>query len=118
MSLIQGQIARLGCPSIMAASTGKVLTLDAQRLGHFAWSPLLVSAKTLEGIGTFYGASSDCNQHGISFPIYRSWTGELFSSSYGALRIWRNASGGSSEPDAEQNYILLRGYCNPAALAI
>ena len=26
--------------------------------------------------------------------------------------------GGSSEPDAEQDYILLRGYCKPAGLEI
>jgi len=51
MSLIQGQIARLAWPSIMAASRGKVLTLDAQSPAHFAWGLLLVSAGTPEGIG-------------------------------------------------------------------
>jgi hypothetical protein len=51
MSLIHGQIARLAWPSIMATSRGKVLTLDVQRSGHFAWGPLLVSAGTPEGIG-------------------------------------------------------------------
>ena len=51
MSLIHRQIARLAWPIIMAASRGKVLTLDARRPGYFAWGPLLVSARTPEGIG-------------------------------------------------------------------
>ena len=108
MSLIHGQIARLAWRSIMAASRGKVLTLYARRSVHFVWAPLMFSAGTLEGIGLFYGVSYDCNQRRVSFPVYRSKTDGLFSSSYGALRIWRNASGGASEPDAEQDYILLR----------
>ena len=51
MSLIHGQISRLAWPSILAASRGKVLMLDARRPGYFAWGPLLVSARTPEGIG-------------------------------------------------------------------
>ena len=34
----------------MAASRGKVLTLYAHRLVHFAWAPLMLAAGTLEGI--------------------------------------------------------------------
>ena len=51
MSLIYGLIARLAWPSIMAASRGKVATLDVRRPGHFAWGPLLVSAGAPEGTG-------------------------------------------------------------------
>jgi len=51
MSFIHGLIARLAWPSIMAASRGKVATLDVRRPGHFAWGPLLVSAGAPEGIG-------------------------------------------------------------------
>ena len=51
MSLIHGLIVRLAWPSIMAASRGKVATLDVRRPGHFAWGPLLVSAGAPEGIG-------------------------------------------------------------------
>ena len=92
--------------------------LYAHRLVHFVWAPFMLSAGTLEGISFFYCVPYDCNQRRVSSPIYRSRTGGLFSSSYGALQIWRSASGGSSEPDAEQDYILLRGYCKPAGLAI
>jgi hypothetical protein len=102
---------------IMAASRGKVWhsTLIAC---SFIWAPLMLSAGTLEGISFVLWRTYDCNQRRVSSPIYRSRTGGLFSSSYGALQIWRSASRGSSEPDAEQDYILLRGYCKPAALAI
>ena len=50
MSLIHGQIARLAWRSIMAASRGKVLTLYAHRLVHFAWARLMLSPGALEGI--------------------------------------------------------------------
>ena len=93
MSLIHEQIARLAWPSIMAASRGKVLTLDAQRPGNFAWGPFWSPLGHRKASVLFCGASSDCNQRGNSSPIYRSRTAGLCSSLNGALRIWRNAFG-------------------------
>ena len=93
MSLIHGLIARLAWPSIMAASRGKVATLDVRRPGHFAWGPLLVSAGAPEGIGFVLRRILRLKSARDVFPNLSVEGGGLSLSQNGALRIWKNVFG-------------------------
>ena len=93
MSLIHGLIARLAWPSIMAASRGKVVTLDVRRPGHFAWGPLLVSAGAPEGIGFVLRRILRLKSARDVFLNMSIEGGGLSLSQNGALRIWKNVFG-------------------------
>ena len=93
MFLIHGLIARLAWPSIMAASRGKVATLDVRRPGHFAWGPLLVSAGAPEGIGFVLRRILRLKSARDVFPNLSVEGGGLSLSQNGALRIWKNVFG-------------------------
>ena len=93
MSLIHGLIARLAWPSIMAASRGKVATLDVRRPGHFAWGPLLVSAGAPESIGLVLRRILRLKSARDVFPNLSVEGGGLSLSQNGTLRIWKNVFG-------------------------
>ena len=113
MSLIHGQIARLAWPSIMAASRGKVLTLDAQRPGNFAWGPLLVSAGTPEGIGFVLRRIFRLQSARKFFPDLSIEDGRVvLISEWGSANL-EECLWDPSDPDAEHDCMLMREYLNP-----
>jgi len=113
MSLIHGLIARLAWPSIMAASRGKVVTLDVRRPGHFAWWPLLVSAGAPEGIGfvlrrilrlkSARDVLPNMSIEGRQVVLISEW-----GSANLVECLWD-----SSDPEAQQDCMLMREYLNP-----
>jgi len=115
MSLIHGQIARLAWPSIMAASRGKVLKLDAQRPGHFAWGPLLVSAGTPEGISFVLWRIFRLQSAQKFFPNLSIEDGRVVPiSEWGSANL-EECPWDPSDPDAENYCMLMRGYLNPTS---
>lgn len=113
MSLIQGQIARMAWPSIMAASRGKVLTLDASRPGHFAWGPLMISAGTPEGVGFVLRRMFRLKSARSFFPNITIEGGRVgLTSEWGAANL-EECLWDPSDPEAEQDCMLMREYLNP-----
>jgi len=97
----------------MAASRGKVLTLDAQRPGHFAWGPLLVSAGTPEGIGFVLRRIFRLQSVRKFFPNLSIEDGRVvLISEWGSANLeewlWD-----PSDPDAENYCMLMREYLTP-----
>lgn len=113
MSLIHGQIARMAWPSIMAASRGKVLTLDASRPGHFAWGPLMISAGTPEGVGFVLRRMFRLKSARSFFPNITIEGGRVgLTSEWGAANL-EECLWDPSDPEAEQDCMLMREYLNP-----
>jgi len=113
MSLIHGQIARMAWPSIMAASRGKVLTLDASRPGHFAWGPLMVSAGTPEGVGFVLRRIFRLKSARSFFPNITIEGGRVgLTSGWGTANL-EECLWDPSDPEAEQDCMLMREYLNP-----
>ena len=113
MSLIHGLIARLAWPSIMAASRGKVVTLDVRRPGHFAWWPLLVSAGAPEGIGFVLRRILRLKSARDVLPNM-SIEGRqvVLISEWGSANL-EECLWDSSDPEAQQDCMLMREYLNP-----
>lgn len=113
MSLIHGQIARMAWPSIMAASRGKVLTLDASRPGHFAWGPLMISAGTPEGVGFVLRRMFRLKSARSFFPNITIEGGRVgLTSEWGTANL-EECLWDPSDPEAEQDCMLMREYLNP-----
>ena len=112
MSLIHGQIARLAWPSIMAASRGKVLALDARRPGHFAWGPLLVSAGAPEGVSFVLRRILGLKSARSFFPNLSIEGGRVvLISEWGSANL-EECLWDPSDPEAEQDCMLMREYLN------
>ena len=97
----------------MAASRGKGLTLDAQRPGHFAWGPLLVSAGTPAGIGFVLRRIFRLQSVRKFFPNLSIEDGRVvLISEWGSAHLeewlWD-----PSDPDAENYCMLMREYLTP-----
>ena len=113
MSLIHGLIARLAWPSIMAASRGKVATLDVRRPGHFAWGPLLVSAGAPEGIGFVLRRIFRLKSARDVFPNLSIEGGRVvLISEWGSANL-EECLWDPSDPEAQQDCMLMREYLNP-----
>lgn len=97
----------------MAASRGKVLTLDAQRPGHFAWGPLLVSAGTPEGIGFVLRRIFRLQSVRKFFPNLSIEDGRVvLISEWGSANL-EECLWDPSDPDAENYCMLMREYLTP-----
>lgn len=108
MSLIHGQIARLVWPSIMAVSRGKVLALDAQRPGHFAWGPLLVSAGAPEGVSFVLRPILRLKSARSFFPNLSIEGGRVvLISEWGSANL-EECLWDPSDPEAVQDCMLMR----------